>query len=111
MTEDNESSITTNVINPILHSLLLLPKLRETGAKFNILPRYVNSSRDLIWLANVFCLQRVLFPPFVNLELPSVSRSCLKKAILTQSAQQACVRDIFRPLDDAIPRARRGEHL
>ncbi len=43
MMEDNESSITTNVISPILHSLLLLPKLRETGAKFNTLPRYVNT--------------------------------------------------------------------
>ena len=42
MTEDNESTITTNVVSPILHSLLLLPKLRATGAKFNILPRYVD---------------------------------------------------------------------
>ena len=54
MMEDNESSITTNVISPMLHSLLLLPKLRETGAKFNTLPRYVNTSRDLIWLAITF---------------------------------------------------------
>ena len=41
MMEENESTITTNVVSPILHSLLLLPKLRETGAKFNTLPRYV----------------------------------------------------------------------
>lgn len=40
-TEDNESSITTNVVSPVLHSLLLLPKLRETGARFNTLPRLV----------------------------------------------------------------------
>ena len=49
MMEDNESSITTNVVSPILHSLLLLPKLRETGAKYNTLPRYVNVSQDS-WL-------------------------------------------------------------
>ena len=42
MMEDNESSITTNVVSPVLHSLLLLPKLRETGAKYNTLSRYVN---------------------------------------------------------------------
>ena len=42
MTEDNESTITTNVVSPILHSLLLLPKLRATGSKFNILPKYVD---------------------------------------------------------------------
>ena len=48
MTEDNESTITTNVVSPILHSLLLLPKLRETGARFNTLPRYVETSRNLI---------------------------------------------------------------
>lgn len=39
MMEENESTITTNVVSTVLHSLLLLPKLRETGAKFNILPR------------------------------------------------------------------------
>lgn len=50
MTEDNESSITTNVINPILHSLLLLPKLRETGAKFNILPRLVFVTSFVHWM-------------------------------------------------------------
>ena len=41
--EENESSITTNVVSTALHALLLLPKLRETGAKFNVLPRYVNT--------------------------------------------------------------------
>lgn len=46
MMEDNESSITTNVVSPVLHSLLLLPKLRETGANYNTLPRYVNISQD-----------------------------------------------------------------
>ena len=48
MMDDDESTIKTNVVSPILHSLLLLPKLRETGAKFNTLPRYVNISSDLV---------------------------------------------------------------
>lgn len=39
MTEDNESSITTNVVSTIFLALLILPKLRETGVKFNVLPR------------------------------------------------------------------------
>ena len=37
--EENESSITTNVVGTVLHALLLLPKLRETGKRFNVLPR------------------------------------------------------------------------
>lgn len=39
--EDNESTLTTNVISPFLLGLLVLPKLRETAAKFNVLPRLV----------------------------------------------------------------------
>lgn len=39
--EDNESTITTNVISTFLLALLLLPKLRETAVKFNVLPRLV----------------------------------------------------------------------
>lgn len=50
MMEDNESSITTNVVSPILHSLLLLPKLRETGAKFNTLPRLVFVTSFVHWM-------------------------------------------------------------
>lgn len=36
--EDNEATITTNVISTFLLGLLLLPKLRETGQKYNITP-------------------------------------------------------------------------
>ena len=36
--EDNESTITTNVVSTFLLGLLLLPKLRETGQKFNTTP-------------------------------------------------------------------------
>lgn len=48
MMEEDESSVTTNVVSPVLHALLLLPKLRETGRRFNILPRYVKILRDLV---------------------------------------------------------------
>lgn len=37
--EDNESTITVNVISTFLLALLLLPKLRETGQRFNNTPR------------------------------------------------------------------------
>ena len=40
-TEDNESSITTNVVSPLLHALLLLPKLRETAAQRETRPKLV----------------------------------------------------------------------
>lgn len=36
--EDNESTITTNVVSTFLLGLLLLPKLRESGRKFNFTP-------------------------------------------------------------------------
>lgn len=38
-TEDNESTITTNVVSTFLLALLVLPKLRESASKFNIIPR------------------------------------------------------------------------
>ncbi|KAL8691108.1 MAG: hypothetical protein Q9218_003601 [Villophora microphyllina] len=38
VTEDNESTITTNVVSTFLLALLILPKLRETATKFNIRP-------------------------------------------------------------------------
>ena len=39
--EGQESSITVNTISPLLLSLMLLPKLRETAVRFNSLPRLV----------------------------------------------------------------------
>lgn len=39
MMADDESIITTNVVSPVLHSLLMLPKLRETAIKYNTQPR------------------------------------------------------------------------
>ena len=51
MTENNESSITTNVVSPMLHATLLLPKLRETAVKFNTLPRLAFTTSFVHWLA------------------------------------------------------------
>jgi NAD(P)-dependent dehydrogenase (short-subunit alcohol dehydrogenase family) len=39
--EDNESTITTNVVSMFLLALLLLPKLKETAAKYNVRPHLV----------------------------------------------------------------------
>ncbi|KAL8638375.1 MAG: hypothetical protein Q9228_004465 [Teloschistes exilis] len=38
MTEDNESTITTNVVSTFLLALMMLPKLRETAGKFGTRP-------------------------------------------------------------------------
>ena len=43
-TEENESTITTNVVSPLLHGLLILPKLRETAEKFKSTPKLVFTS-------------------------------------------------------------------
>ena len=48
--EDNESMITTNVISPILHAILMLPKLRETAVKFNTVPRLTFTTSFVHWL-------------------------------------------------------------
>lgn len=37
--EDDETSITVNVVSTFLLALLLLPKLRETAARYNVTPR------------------------------------------------------------------------
>jgi NAD(P)-dependent dehydrogenase (short-subunit alcohol dehydrogenase family) len=39
MAEDNESTITVNVISTMLLAILLLPKLRRSAKEFNIVPR------------------------------------------------------------------------
>ena len=41
ITEDNESTITTNVVSTFLLALSVLPKLRESGQKFNFTPHLV----------------------------------------------------------------------
>ncbi|KAL8684178.1 MAG: hypothetical protein Q9224_006544 [Gallowayella concinna] len=47
MTEDNESTITTNVVSTFLLALLLLPKLRETSIKFNTTPHLTVVSSEV----------------------------------------------------------------
>jgi NAD(P)-dependent dehydrogenase (short-subunit alcohol dehydrogenase family) len=41
MSEDNEKTITVNVVSNFLLCLLLIPKLRESAENFNITPRFV----------------------------------------------------------------------
>ena len=45
--EDNESTITTNVVSTFLLALLLLPKLRESGQRFNITPHLTIVSSEV----------------------------------------------------------------
>lgn len=45
--EDNESTITTNVVSTFLLGLMMLPKLRETATKFNITPHLVIVSSEV----------------------------------------------------------------
>ena len=49
MMQDNESTITTNVVSPMMHAILLLPKLRETAVKFKTLPRLVFVTSFVHW--------------------------------------------------------------
>ena len=52
MMEDNESTITVNVVSTFLLALLLLPKMRETNEKFGVLPTLSIVSSALHFLAN-----------------------------------------------------------
>lgn len=45
--EQDESTITVNVVSTFLLALLVLPKLRETSTKFNITPRLTIVSSDV----------------------------------------------------------------
>ena len=50
MMEENESTITTNVVSQFLHAIPLLPKMRETALKFNSLPHLVFTTSFVQWL-------------------------------------------------------------
>ena len=50
MMEDNESTITTNVVSPLLHAILSLPKLRETSVKFNTTTKIVFVASFVHWM-------------------------------------------------------------
>jgi retinol dehydrogenase-12 len=51
--EDNETTITTNVVSTILLGLLLLPKLKETESRLGIAPRLVIVSSDTHEMTNL----------------------------------------------------------
>lgn len=53
ITEDNEKTITTNVVSTLLLCMLLLPKLRESSDKFGNLPKIVIPNSALHYLAPV----------------------------------------------------------
>ena len=53
VTEDNERTITTNVVSTFLLALLLLPKLRQSAEQFKIVPRIVIPNSALHYLAPV----------------------------------------------------------
>lgn len=53
VTEDNERTITTNVVSTFLLVLLLLPKLRQSAEQFGIVPRIVIPNSALHYLAPV----------------------------------------------------------
>ena len=61
MLEDNESTITTNVVSTFLLALLLLPKLRESGQKFNITPHLV-----------IVCSEVHAWSPFTERNSPNI---------------------------------------
>jgi NAD(P)-dependent dehydrogenase (short-subunit alcohol dehydrogenase family) len=52
MAEDNESSITVNVVSTFLLAFLMLPKLKETARKFNIRPNLTIVSSEAHIFAN-----------------------------------------------------------
>lgn len=53
MAEQDELSVTTNVVSTFLLGLLLLPKLQETATRFNVRPRLVVVASDLHFTTNL----------------------------------------------------------
>jgi len=51
VTEDNEKTITTNVISTFLLGMLVIPKLRQSAEQFGIVPRFVIPNSALHYLA------------------------------------------------------------
>ncbi|KAL9594974.1 MAG: hypothetical protein Q9179_005160, partial [Wetmoreana sp. 5 TL-2023] len=52
LTEDNESTITTNVVSTFLLALTVLPELRESAAKFKITPHLTVVTSDVHFLTD-----------------------------------------------------------
>lgn len=53
MYEDNEACITTNVVSTFLLAMLILPKLRETSARFNVTPRLAILTSEVHFLTEL----------------------------------------------------------
>ncbi|KAL8710974.1 MAG: hypothetical protein Q9220_004573 [cf. Caloplaca sp. 1 TL-2023] len=53
MAEEDEITITTNVTSTFLLGMMLLPKLQETGKRFNVSPRLVVTSSDLHFITTM----------------------------------------------------------
>jgi len=51
ITEDNEKTITTNVVSTFLLGILLFPKLRQCAEQFGIMPRFVIVNSALHYMA------------------------------------------------------------
>lgn len=53
MAEEDELTVTTNVTSTFLLAMMLLPKLQETGQRFNVLPRLVIVASDLHFITDL----------------------------------------------------------
>ncbi|KAL8764197.1 MAG: hypothetical protein Q9184_000166 [Pyrenodesmia sp. 2 TL-2023] len=53
MAEEDEVTVTTNVVSTFLMGILTLPKLQETATRFNVGPRLVVVASDLHFLTNL----------------------------------------------------------
>lgn len=53
LAEDNESTITTNVVSTFLLALLALPKLRETAIRYNVQPRLAIVSSEVHFFTTI----------------------------------------------------------
>lgn len=51
MVEEDETTVTTNVVSTCLLALLMLPKMRETARELGVVPRLVVVSSDLHFIA------------------------------------------------------------
>ena len=52
MMEENEATITTNVVSTFLLAVMILPKLRETAARYNVTPRLSIVSSEVHFFTN-----------------------------------------------------------
>ncbi|KAF1985179.1 short-chain dehydrogenase/reductase [Aulographum hederae CBS 113979] len=53
MAEEDESTITTNVVSTFLLGLMILPKLKESAIKFNVRPHWTVVTSEMHFLANM----------------------------------------------------------